>query len=974
MTKKLNEIQIEAIYDLENSIVLKAGAGAGKTTVLTSRLIEIFRKTPPTTKVLAITFTRKASEEMRSRIYQSLSKERHLLERLEETKIQTIDSFCADLVRNFALELNISPDFKVMEEGQSLRLLDKICKSKVREFYKSSLLFQELLEKWDMDFYQIEETLSSLFVHLRQNGHLLSFKAYDHSLKEEVKENLLEEVRQSLLFFAEKYKDKDNDFQKLLMEKRAEEFFAEKVSVEEVLPFLDTIEKALSPIRYAKDKKKVFVEAKKALDQEKESSNLPYIELIASILRKIHKEFWEEKRKKEYMDFADLLEQALLLCKNPSLEKEIQKLFDYILVDEFQDTNALQISLVESISKEANLFLVGDRKQSIYGFRGSNLSASMGATKRLHAKGGKVLSMEDNYRSKAQLMDYINDIFREKIQNYEELKGHGKVDIGEFGLVNLMQEKSSPEEAIEREAAFIAQKVKAFLIENSKISMALLLRTKSKMEIYEKVFRQQGIPFINKSSKGFFETREIKDLMLLLQQIYNPWDPISHIGYLKSPFVGLKDGAIYKILNNKREDLREEDKEKERRGRSLLESCQKEAGARTLESLIYKIFYQESYLTYVGQSKAGQQGVQNLLKFLEITQEYDKEHARGLGGFLEYLKNKRKYEQISQADLPTESSYLEITTIHKSKGLEYDVVFLGDLSSTGKSISGKVNFTKEFGAGINLEGSSYIFDKNVEIEKALEEEENIRLLYVAMTRAKSALYILQSTEKRKGFLSYLPDHLPYLENCSLEIKENKKKKQGKIKNKSMPKFTFQKEKPTYSPSSLLEEEKGKEIGEKEDSNSKADLLGILFHTYATYGLNANEKLKEEILDQSNELSKKEKDRLRELMDKYDRSLGEKILATEVPFLVEFETFKLQGSFDQIREIDGKIHLIDLKTGRAGAKTKSLEKYKKQIQLYGLSWKKIHGNFPILELFFIEDGIRIKVEPMEEKEVLKGLFL
>ncbi|MCD1146515.1 UvrD-helicase domain-containing protein [Peptoniphilus sp. KCTC 25270] len=967
MSEQWNEIQREAITDLEHSIVLHAGAGAGKTKVLTNRFFRIIEKGQEEGKnlrILAITFTKKASREMQNRIMSLVAGDKKKLESLNHSSVQTIDSFCTDLVRQYAPILGISPGFSVMEEYQSKGILSEIIGETLRTAYVQEPIFREFMEEMEWNFSKGEKEFFDLYMDLRQNGNL------DQFVPREIKgrENPLEEGKQIMKDLRELSMGKTTKAYKHLYGEKAESFYSGLLSQEEEWAFIEETPSACSRLSGGKE----FLEGLKSLVEkrkgEEEHKNIPYIEKISELLQEIHKKYWARKREEEKLDFGDLLEQSLKLLEREDLREEIQNLYDYVLVDEFQDTNLQQIQLIRTLSQKGNLFIVGDKKQSIYGFRGSDVTSSQEFTKKMVEEGFRELIMSKNYRSSTELMDRMNAFFQDKMEEYSPLEGHQSLGDFVYGIKNLVEEKQSKEEKITAEAEYIARE----FLENRKNSnletMALLLRTSTQMPIYEEVFRKWNIPFVNRKSQGFFQQREIMDLLLLLESLFQSENKISQIGVLRSPFVGLEDSSIYKMYKEDLEWEEGEEKSKWERWKKKQEQWKRELERGEISSFLEKIYWMEGYEDFV-KEEYGEQGVENLLDFLEMARHYEEEFEDSLVGFLSYIHKKKQWEDPAQPDIFSSEKYIEISTIHGSKGLEYDVVFLGDLSASGRKTKQDLNFSREYGPGIQWDGRDYIHGKNLEVRDQFEEEEQLRLLYVGMTRAKKQLHLLKSSEDDKGFMKYFQDfpyEIPEREYTNTKLEESPKEEEPLIQ----PSYRQKKRQISISPSKLLREER--EISVYEEAigkEKKADEVGNLLHLYAALTKSPNGKIQEKILEKATEiLSEEEKNRLESLLEKYNRRLEKvEVLSTEMPFQIPLEGFHLEGIFDQMAKDEEGIKLIDIKTGRRGAKTASMPQYKKQLQLYGIAWRRIYGEEIPLELLFLETGEEVSVENISEWE-------
>lgn len=491
--------------------------------------------------------------------------------------------------------------------------------------------------------------------------------------------------------------------------------------------------------------------------------------------------------------------------------KRYQEKYTEIAIDEYQDSNLVQEYILTSVSKGNNIFMVGDVKQSIYKFRQAMPELFLhkyGTYKNKENRAleeGLKIQLFKNFRSRENILSFTNLIFQDIMSNllgdieYNEEEylnlGASYPDINqnlntEINVIDLAEEEEKEEseeeqqdeeriENVELEARFVANRIKKLIDEKYQVwdrkketyrnieykDIVILLRsTANTAPVYEQELLQLEMPVFSDSSQEYLDSMEIQTVMSLLKIIDNPIQDIPLVSVLRSPIAKFSDDELVKIrLSDKYDsfytcmqkamiDVDKELKEKIERFLNRLEEWRKEQEYLALDELIWKIYSDTGFYNYVGLMPNGELRQANLKMLFQKAKQYESANFKGLYNFINFIdKVKLSSGDMGAAKLIGENdNVIRIMSIHKSKGLEFPVVFL---SSTSKQfnlmdLNQNVLLHQELGIGVK-----YI-DYNMQIQydtltkaairnKMLTEtlSEEMRILYVALTRAKEKLII-----------------------------------------------------------------------------------------------------------------------------------------------------------------------------------------------------------------------------------------
>lgn len=501
-----------------------------------------------------------------------------------------------------------------------------------------------------------------------------------------------------------------------------------------------------------------------AMEMELDKNALEMNKRIFRIYEKIKKDFEDYKKEEALLDFDDLIIYTKRLLKeDKSIRRHYQKLIKYILVDEYQDTDFHQREIIFSLAEDREkIIIVGDSKQSIYRFRGADVSV-FEDTRRIFEKKGKLITLNINMRTIPQILEFINNLFgkimgrdrkcKEDYEaNYTDIKPSRNSNTNtptiEFLSVPYNEDDSATE-IRKNEAELIARKI-THLVEG-KIQfkdIAILFRAMTDIKLYEDAFRRYRIPYYIIAGSGFFARQEIKDILNYLKIIEDPKDQVAMVGVLRSPMVGLSDNELYYY------------KEKETRPPSFIEdlSYLREIKDKVpINYLIQEIITHTNYNAILSTQYMGEQRISNVNKLMETARHFEAKGIFTLKDFINFIDelviNEAREGEAAVSE--EESNVVKIMTIHKAKGLEFPVVIIPDVSRRSKPISGSVLYDKKFPwLGIKVKDKDGEF-QDTTLRKLIKEEiekkelaELKRLLYVASTRVKD--YLIYSGKFEEG--------------------------------------------------------------------------------------------------------------------------------------------------------------------------------------------------------------------------------
>jgi ATP-dependent helicase/nuclease subunit A len=877
----------KAVINTDRTAVVAAGAGSGKTTVLAHRFVRlVLEKKTRVDAILTLTFTNKATNEMRQRIYKFLaarreaareggeggedgSAEKALLDRaiadFYQARIETLDAYCASIVRAASSRYGLAPDF-----SEDMEKSEAIIKEESLPFvikYRNHPAITELYREKTPDMIARDVFAETISKHCFL-GNPVDFVADFHAAAQKIDEDwdaltaeikrILREIRDRQTALAAEIRQKkcepldipDIDFEGGPLTERSRMNIV--TSVKTLYDF------ACTPLN--RNPGKMLKDHFNAL-RDRLALFVPLavfimrkdgMEKLCGLLNEFENIVFDRKRREGALSYADAASLARkILLEDKVLRREEKENFSSIIIDEFQDNNALQRDILYLLAEkqgaeqdgvpdennviEGKLFFVGDEKQSIYKFRGADVSVFRELQSRFPSGH---FTLQTNFRSSHSLIGFFNAVFggtdysetKDKLPaSYPSVFAHtdtlppyeagytplqtseakkqvdGKAVVCLFpalGSRNKSENENEEDDAehAETEAVFVAKKIRE-LKENGHYQyrdMAILVRSHTNEHFFEKHLRRQGIPYTNENLSASISIDPAADLYALLRLVSYPMDRLAYAEVLRSPFAGLTFGGMLSALKAYdqakadgespapfaeapgflSEALSEEDLKKFDNGRKVYLAAKNRSINGSIKDLIAYLWYAQGYryeVLWHHETRA----YYNSYHFLFALAVKADNAGTSLALFTETLK-----KLLDRSDRPrffsgagSDKSWLDdlavpyekedalsLMTIHKSKGLEFPVVFVcgcGDgrkkteSSFVVKNESGFLTITPGFPAEFSdfdpkKVKKNYFRENAKDEENAKERAELRRLLYVAMTRAEREIYLT-------GTLKYTKD-------------------------------------------------------------------------------------------------------------------------------------------------------------------------------------------------------------------------
>ena len=767
-----------AVIDTSLNSVVSAGAGAGKTAVLSWRFLRlVLEENVKPEEILTLTFTKKAAAEMRERIYKRLIKasESVDMDSFSRATISTLDSFCAQIARSDALSYGFSRDIGNLDDGKAKEIAERLAydflqnKDNEEEVKLISSLFMpnEVMDKFFL------KIASKVTITGDYTASKISKRFYDVVVATYKKQR--EILSSAFSSLSELHLTKSLSDQLALLDDclqnesfQEKDYFRMRGKTDEDIKAI--IKEIINPI--LKDNGHFRLQ-----DYVKKNDRSPGLLQIA--VEKYAKMINEEKRILGLLSFSDVSALAVAILRdNLEMRRIFRRRYRFIMIDEFQDNNSLQRDLLFLLSEregvksesgrvptveeldEKKLFFVGDEKQSIYRFRGADVSVFRALQTDI-AKNGRKLSLSVNYRSQSPLIDHFNQVFEKVLENggesfaaqFESIKAGKKSDGTKSKIIFASYNKDEIEkddedlydgDMLEAEAiGNYCQRIletEEFLVEGRRPlphEVAILFRSASNQMNIEKALRKRNIPYQLTETRSLMLDAVAGDFYSFLQSLIYPDDRRSYVALLKSPFCGLCDESIFNLILDGKSVL-DVDRERYEAFSLFYENVKEEAFRLTLPSLLEKLYIEGGYYGYLSSLKDRSTFIEHYDYLFSYALSYEEE-GRGLTDFVAFLRDElgdsRKLSDASV--LKREVSGVQIMTVHKSKGLEFPIVIFAGLGKRGHNSENEYVFNYD-DMLVATEDKQLLKILN-EDEKQREEAEAKRVMYVAFTRAEEHL-------------------------------------------------------------------------------------------------------------------------------------------------------------------------------------------------------------------------------------------
>lgn len=773
---------------------------------------------------------------------------------LPMANISTLHSFCSKVIQRFFYLIDLDPSYRMLTDETETILLKEDVWDELREtFYEENQeIFYRLTENFSNDrsdsgledlilaMYEFARAspnpfhwLDKLVENYRMNN-LADSDLFHDLIRPEILKTL-QEINQTYQWMISASQGIE-ELQKITELAQNEQGLIQQIEqtimenkLDDVFTMFENIKFSTYPSPRKKEVKELYgdviIECKNYRDQAKQELTkiremyfnvspeeqverlqeaLPIVEELVRVEKRFIEEYSAKKREKGMLDFNDLEHFTLQILQTEvdsikPAENYYRNRFSEIMVDEYQDINQLQETILRQLSSEepGNLFMVGDVKQSIYGFRLADPTLFI---EKYHdfadEDGGRRIILAENFRSRKEVLDFTNLVFT---QLMDQTVGQIEYD-RQAELVNgftafpeteafapellIYQKNGEVPEWIEDksmgEIFTTATKIRQLIDQGFEVydkkqkamrplkyeDIVLLTPTRSHNLTILEVFKQLGIPLAINDTQNYFQSTELRVMISLMQIIDNPYQDIPLAAVLRSPIVGLQEEELaqirlalpqkeyYQAVKSYSQSNEDGIADRLTAFMTQLNDWREFARRESLANLLVRIYNETAYLDYVLGMPAGQQRHANLLALIERAKDYERSSFRGLYQFVRFIeKMQEKDKDLGEPPTEEVNDAVRVMTIHGSKGLEFPVVFLMDMSKSFNVQDTRRNyvFDEQLGLGVRLltqdtriRKDTILFQtvKQKNLNKLLSEE--MRKLYVALTRAEQKLFLVGS--------------------------------------------------------------------------------------------------------------------------------------------------------------------------------------------------------------------------------------
>ncbi|ABR50250.1 Recombination helicase AddA [Alkaliphilus metalliredigens QYMF] len=855
--------QQAAIDARGSNLLISAAAGSGKTAVLVERIIQIILKDKiDIDRLLIVTFTNAAAGEMRERIAGAIMEEmerkteqeahlRRQINLLNRASITTIHSFCIDVVRRHFHIIDVDPGFRIGDITEtSIMRLEALEELFEEEYQGAHETFFRLVEAFGgtKEDRPLQDLVLKVYGFIQSQPYpevWLKEKVGDFSLSiEDFDESLwIKTIKSRIEIQLKGAMDLLNNALSIAQEPGGPEVYEEAIlsdlgQISELydsltLPITSFYEH-LNHINHARlkpskesdpvlkeESKNLRDKAKGIIKDIKDNIFTVSPEAYVEDLNKLHplmdylyqlvtgftSRYAQKKADRGIVDFNDLEHYGLEILANELVAQEYQQRFEYIFVDEYQDSNIVQETLIQSIKRKDNLFMVGDVKQSIYRFRLADPSLFIEKYETFGEKEGDInrrIDLAKNFRSRGEVLAGVNYLFKYIMSKelgeigYDHraalYQGASFESIKEPSIeVNLIEKNMEIDEDIEEElqeladieveARIIAKRIKDLLNEEIydeknevyrrlefKDIVVLLRTTKNWAQSFLEAFIREGIPAYADANTGYFEAIEVGMFLNLLKVIDNKRQDIPLISVMRSPIgefttaelidirINDKNGTYYDAIEKYIEKNEDALKDKLVSFIEKLNKWGNEARYIKIDQFIWKLLMDTGFYYYVGAMPGGLQRQANLRILFDRASQFEKTSIKGLFNFIKFIEKLQgsKGDMGAAKILGENDNVVRIMSIHKSKGLEFPVVIAAGMGKNFnlRDTSADVLLHKDLGLGPKFVDSNLRTYRDSIAKLAMKDQikieslsEEMRILYVAFTRPKDKLIIVGSLRK-----------------------------------------------------------------------------------------------------------------------------------------------------------------------------------------------------------------------------------
>src|SRR5436309_539786 len=750
----------------ETNTVVWASAGTGKTRKLVDVYLELLERGMDPGRIVAVTFTERAAAEMRDRIRTALANRQGrwtaAISSLAAAPISTIHGFCGILLRQHGIVLGIDPSFSVLDEQQSLDLAREAARETIRQEILSGNEDAENLFR-DFGLNELVDTLVSASGWLNSLGQDADWLLARVQDQEKTAADLEQQIGDEIRRYGGSFEAIGERFDEL--ESR----------------------KAKHPLRKRDDSRAL-------LPRIGQIAGVPTSSRLTKLAGLYIERFLSKKRALNAVDFDDLLLGTRnLLREHNDIRRHYQDHFEALLVDEFQDTDEVQAEIISLLAADpqhpgrlapAKLMIVGDPKQSIYRFRRARVTVFFRLLQRILDEGGRLEHLQENYRSAAPIAEFSNrlsELMMDGAGKIEDI-AHAQADLSyriRFSEADVLKPKSDAPflgityvaaesgakaaQGREMEAEAIARLLKEWKssgrIQSWK-EVAILMRAMTNVEIYLSALETHGIPVYVVQGTAFYQKTEVSDLIAFLELVLHPDDELLRAIVLTSSLFGIPFDSLLPL------PLGEAGARNARRVMvplfdELLTHWLEHRDSATAAEILQDVIRKTNFDVVMMAQKNGPQRVANIGKLIEITRSLSRHGTTALDDIVRYLRDRANDPSVRESEAQIVSQTDEVVrvlTVHQAKGLEFDIVIIPDLAAKpGRATGDRTFFSDRWGL---LAGAAYglhrkplphaLIMEAKELDEDQQYEEEKRLLYVAVTRARKMLVLGEGFSKQSG--------------------------------------------------------------------------------------------------------------------------------------------------------------------------------------------------------------------------------
>jgi ATP-dependent helicase/nuclease subunit A len=845
--------------DPAHNVVLEASAGTGKTTVLVQRYINLLKAGVEPSNILAITFTRKAATEMRERIVRDLrasaalsafDKARWLAlrDRLAEISISTIDAFCLSLLREFPLEADLDPGFDLADETEVPRFVEESLDRSMRVFARiakededvalviaqlgasrtraglASLLERRLVA-WDaLNRFLAKgprELTAAVICHRAATAVKDALEAAPGGWKQVLADGPSGHPRYQLLLREaarlERLESAGPAEVRALLDRIAVHFLTQDGKARKggaIAPY--NASHAPTPEAGKRHRDAVFAVApqvERVIRQFSRDLNVVLARGIRRMFAIALKEYRRTLEQRAVLDFSDVLERALELLRRMDEFSQsrfrLESRYHHVLVDEFQDTSRAQWELVSllvqswgeglGLAASPSIFIVGDRKQSIYRFRDAEVAVLQEAGRyidALRSDGTARRSIARSFRAVPELLEFVNELCGEMAQSgarpedftYRDSDRFPPSQPGNLEATPLVLGIAAAEDPLTAAAA-VADEIQRILREEvvrdrktgvaraaTPGDIAILFRSRTSHREFEHELATRAIPTYVYKGLGFFDADEIKDTSALLRYLAQPRSDLRASAFLRSGFTRISDAGLALLapdvaaallgdVPSRAADLDDED-------RAVLDHVRRFVPGwlalvdRVSPADLFEQILPETAYAFELRGRRRLQAWENLKKMRGLVRRVQNRGYATLARIADHIDSLTAGDE-SNAVLEAVDA-VNLMTVHAAKGLEFPVVFVVNMARGAGGIPRPVRVCVDGEGGEPSVSVSPFVSETDDLERQREQHETRRLLYVATTRARDRLYLSSSLKDgqmaagRGGLADVLPDSLKAL--------------------------------------------------------------------------------------------------------------------------------------------------------------------------------------------------------------------